>query len=250
MSPRMYAIVIVVAWLLTSVVMRIVLHRARTGSTGINRLRARPGSIEWIGGVLFVVSLVVMCITAIATRRRDDWTAWGLLGAAMATLGGGLTFVAQGSMGDSWRIGVDHSEQTALQTAGLYSIVRNPIFSAMILTAVGLAVLVPSLATVSGLIGLVVSIENRISSEDTAIASPTTKRTPDDSSRNPPLAAGRNRHTAARVTPGIGRLRDATCTERFARGSGRAHEVVEDCRRERPGGRSHRRDHVTSRSSP
>lgn len=40
-------------------------------------------------------------------------------------------------LGKSWRIGVDSSERTDLVTDGTFSVVRNPIFSAMSVFAVG-----------------------------------------------------------------------------------------------------------------
>jgi protein-S-isoprenylcysteine O-methyltransferase Ste14 len=55
-------------------------------------------------------------------------------------LGGlGLTLLAQQHMGASWRIGVDPDERTDLVTGGVFARVRNPIFSAMVLFAVGVA---------------------------------------------------------------------------------------------------------------
>jgi protein-S-isoprenylcysteine O-methyltransferase Ste14 len=46
-------------------------------------------------------------------------------------------------MGDSWRVGVDESEQTRLVTTGLFAWVRNPIFSFMGLSQLGLVLLIP-----------------------------------------------------------------------------------------------------------
>ncbi len=162
MTPKIYATMIVAAWLLTSVLVRVLLHRRKTGFTGIHRLRARTGSVEWIGGVLFVASLIVLCGSVIATGSNDDWTVRAAIAAAISTVGMGLTFVAQGALGDSWRIGVDPTETTTLRTQGLYSAVRNPIFSAMILTACGLVALAPSWISFVGFVGLVTSIELQV----------------------------------------------------------------------------------------
>jgi protein-S-isoprenylcysteine O-methyltransferase Ste14 len=162
MTPRIYGAVMVALWLLTAVLLRVLLHRRTTGFTGIHRLRARTGSVEWIGGVLFVASLIVLCGGVVAKGNGRDWTMRTAIAAAVSTLGVGLTFVAQGSLGDSWRIGVDPTERTTLRTQGLYSSVRNPIFSAMIVTAVGLVTLAPSWIAFVGLVGLVVSIELQV----------------------------------------------------------------------------------------
>jgi protein-S-isoprenylcysteine O-methyltransferase Ste14 len=162
MTPRAFGTVVVAAWLVTSVVIRVLLHRLKTGSAGVHGFHARTGSVEWIGGVLFVLSLIMLCGGVVAQGGNSDWTVRGLIGATLSALGVGLTFVAQGALGDSWRIGVDPTEQTTLRTAGLYSAVRNPIFSAMIFTAFGLAVLAPSAISIGGLVGLVLSIELQV----------------------------------------------------------------------------------------
>ncbi len=39
---------------------RTLLHRLRTGSTGFKDISGRPGSLEWVGGVLFVLLPVVL----------------------------------------------------------------------------------------------------------------------------------------------------------------------------------------------
>jgi protein-S-isoprenylcysteine O-methyltransferase Ste14 len=56
-------------------------------------------------------------------------------------------------MGDSLRIGVDPGERTALVTEGPFRWVRNPIYSAMLLYVVGVALMAPNVA---GLVALVV----------------------------------------------------------------------------------------------
>jgi hypothetical protein len=46
-----------------------------------------------------------------------------------------LTVIAQFAMAESWRIGVDPNERTPLVTTGAFAMVRNPIFTAMLVTA-------------------------------------------------------------------------------------------------------------------
>ena len=83
-------------------------------------------------------------------------------GAALAVAGVFLTFFAQMAMGDSWRVGVDEEETTALVTSGPFEWVRNPIYSAMIPTVLGLAMMVPNLASIAGLIVLIVALELQV----------------------------------------------------------------------------------------
>ena len=74
----------------------------------------------------------------------------------------GLTLAAQISMGDSWRIGVDENERTEMVTRGAFALVRNPIFSAMLVTAVGLTAMVPNVVALIGLVTLVVALELQV----------------------------------------------------------------------------------------
>lgn len=65
-------------------------------------------------------------------------TGWFLLASGWA-----VTIAAQHDMRSSWRVGID-DRPTALVTAGLFALVRNPIFSAMLLALAGVALIAPS----------------------------------------------------------------------------------------------------------
>ena len=60
---------------------------------------------------------------------------WVLLGAGTA-----LTVLAQIQMGASWRVGID-DRPTELVTGGLFRVVRNPIFTALLVFLAGFALL-------------------------------------------------------------------------------------------------------------
>jgi protein-S-isoprenylcysteine O-methyltransferase Ste14 len=91
-----------------------------------------------------------------------DITALHVLGAVLAVAGIAATFGAQVAMGASWRIGVDPGERTELVTSGPFALVRNPIYSAMLPTALGLALLVPSWVAFTGLAGLALALELQV----------------------------------------------------------------------------------------
>lgn len=57
------------------------------------------------------------------------------------------TVIAQLQMGNSWRIGIDEQNKTALVTHGLFNYSRNPIFLGMILTLSGVFMLIPNAIT-------------------------------------------------------------------------------------------------------
>jgi protein-S-isoprenylcysteine O-methyltransferase Ste14 len=63
--------------------------------------------------------------------------------------------LAEFQMGDSWRVGADPSEATSLVEHGLFSYIRNPIYSGILLYALGLFCLVPSLGSATA--GLVLA---------------------------------------------------------------------------------------------
>ena len=62
-------------------------------------------------------------------------------------------------MGATWRIGVRDGERTALVRAGPFAIVRNPIFSCMLLPAAGLTAPLPDALTLASAVCLLVAIE-------------------------------------------------------------------------------------------
>lgn len=75
-------------------------------------------------------------------------------------------FTAQMQMRDSWRIGIDYSENNALITHGLFAISRNPIFLGILVSYIGFFLMMPN--TLSFGLGLVsyVSISTQIRLEE------------------------------------------------------------------------------------
>jgi protein-S-isoprenylcysteine O-methyltransferase Ste14 len=83
-------------------------------------------------------------------------------GIAFATAGIAATVSAQLQMGDSWRIGVDEQESTALVHSGVFGLVRNPIYTSMFIFGLGAALLTPNLLACAGFLLLVASIELQV----------------------------------------------------------------------------------------
>ena len=80
-------------------------------------------------------------------------------GLAVGALGMLAVLAGQVTMGDSWRQGLDPAERTALVTSGAFRLIRNPIYTAVILTAAGLAVAVPNLLSIAGLALAIIGVE-------------------------------------------------------------------------------------------
>jgi protein-S-isoprenylcysteine O-methyltransferase Ste14 len=185
---------------------RTLIQLRRTGSTGFHGLGGKPGSAEWIAGVGFTVALLVgaaapvlALLDVVEPIAALDTTAVHVAGLVLAVAGIGLTFYAQVAMGASWRIGVDREERTQLVTTGPFALVRNPIFSAMLPTALGLTMLVPSWVALAGLAGLVFALELQVR----VVEEPYLLQ----------VHGGSYSTYAARVgrfTPGVGRLRGSS----------------------------------------
>jgi protein-S-isoprenylcysteine O-methyltransferase Ste14 len=65
-------------------------------------------------------------------------------------------------MGDSWRVGVDERERTALVASGPFRLVRNPIYTSMLLGMGGVALLTPNLVAALAVTTLVVALELQV----------------------------------------------------------------------------------------
>ncbi|MGE0068067.1 MAG: isoprenylcysteine carboxylmethyltransferase family protein [Solirubrobacterales bacterium] len=163
------ALVLYVVYLALAFGLRTLIQLRRTGSTGLHGLGGRPLSAEWIAGVGFTLALLVgaaapvlALLDVVEPISSLDTTAVHVLGLVLAVGGIAATFRAQIAMGASWRIGVDPDERTELVMDGPFALVRNPIFAAMLPTALGLTLLVPSWVAILGLVGLVVALELQV----------------------------------------------------------------------------------------
>lgn len=142
---------------------------ARTGDSG-NRRRWRPdATLEWWALALADVGYLLVGIAAPAAALAGT-PALGIVerpwvhaaGAVVAVVGITATLLAQLGLGASWRIGVEETETTDLVTTGPFALVRNPIFTALLFTLTGLALMVPNPVAVVGLVVAVAGIELQV----------------------------------------------------------------------------------------
>jgi protein-S-isoprenylcysteine O-methyltransferase Ste14 len=151
---------------LLAIGLRVAIHFRRTGDSGLRGLTGKPGSIEWFAGLGFVVAIAVGVLAAELAQNDKvnpvdalDTAFVHALGMVFYAVGLTGVLIAQGTMGGSWRVGVDPGERTALVTAGPFAIVRNPIYTAMIATILGLTLLVPSVLAFASMALLLLSLE-------------------------------------------------------------------------------------------
>jgi protein-S-isoprenylcysteine O-methyltransferase Ste14 len=195
------ALILFVAFMLLVGVVRAGIQRRRTGDTGDRRLTIRRSPFQWWADGLNGVGVLAVGVAApiaalfgldpLAVLHRPLVQGGGLV---LAVLGAVATFVAQMALGDSWRLGVDVGERTALVTSGAYRLVRNPIFTGVIATFAGLTLMVPNVIAVAGLAALVIGVQMEVRLEE----EPHLRRVHGD-------AYDRYAATVGRFLPGIGR---------------------------------------------
>jgi protein-S-isoprenylcysteine O-methyltransferase Ste14 len=148
--PRL-ALVLCGVWFASLFVFRTLLQWRKTGATGLHGFHGRVGSLPWLAGVAASAGLVLAPLAPLAALF--GWPAGTLLvghvgvhvaGAVLASAGIVGALLAQLAMGDSWRVGVDETEKTTFVTQGLFGWVRNPIFTFVGVSVVGLVWVVPN----------------------------------------------------------------------------------------------------------
>jgi protein-S-isoprenylcysteine O-methyltransferase Ste14 len=195
------------AWMLAGFVVltlfvRVAIQLRRTGRTGLIGLRRDAGLLDVLSGILFiggmamgVVSLQLVLQDSLEPIEALNTGGLHVIGIVLAALGGSAVFLAQLGMGASWRIGVSDEERTALVTTGWFSIVRNPIYSAMIVGWTGFALLVPTWLAFAGVVVIAAGLELQVR----AVEEPYLIRTHGDEYRGYGSRVGR-------FLPGVGRF--------------------------------------------
>lgn len=150
-------------------VVRTLIQRHRTGDWGNWRTLLPRGSLEWWGLAAVDLGLLLVGLGG----PLADWAGMPLLavadhavprgvGVVFAALGIAAAFGAQLAMGASWRIGVDEAERTALMTTGPFRLVRNPVFTAVAVAFLGMALMVPNPVAIAGLAVTLIGIEIQV----------------------------------------------------------------------------------------
>ncbi|MDP9188526.1 MAG: isoprenylcysteine carboxylmethyltransferase family protein [Actinomycetota bacterium] len=206
------ALALMVFFLVLAFGVRVAVALKTTGSSGISSLRVAP-TAELVGGGMFALATVLGAANpalaladAIPIWDELDTTAAHAAGTILCLAGILGTFVAQMAMGSSWRIGVDPSERTELVTGGIFASMRNPIYTFMIVTWTGFALLVPTWVALAAGVLLVAGIQIQVR----AVEEPHMIRTHGETYLEWACRVGR-------FVPGIGRLRPAPGGTRASR---------------------------------
>lgn len=148
----------------------------RHGDTGW-RMALGGGPVAVIAHVAFALSMVLALAAPVAALVTGEphrpggvealvdgplGATAGVVGALLLVCGTALVVSAQVQMGASWRIGVDSEEVTELVTTGLFTRVRNPIFTGMGVGVIGLALMVPNVLALATVVAAVVGLHLQV----------------------------------------------------------------------------------------
>lgn len=159
------ALVLLVLWIALVPGLRLVYQSRTTGDSGLRMTTGNAGRLQMWLAVLSTAALCAPGLAALAALAGLrplpflDRTGPEAAGVILALLGIGGAGVAQTSMGTSWRFGIDPRERTSLVVRGPFRLVRNPIYSMMFLTILGIALTVPNLVAATGLALLLLSMQ-------------------------------------------------------------------------------------------
>ena len=140
---------LLMAFVIVLMVWPVVRLRRQTGAWAVTLHRETAPGQRLIGvallgiqlaSVAFVATHAMYGPAALAVWPVPSFVTW--LGLGVAVAGIVLVAVAQHQMGASFRIGID-DEETALVEDGLFTIVRNPIFTGLVVLLGGMFVAVP-----------------------------------------------------------------------------------------------------------
>jgi len=169
MSVAVLAMLMLVAYAVLTLGVRIFVSIRQTGTTGLIGLREGASLLEIASGVVFVLGNLLGGFSPFAVER--DWI--GTLGWADGATGHGIgtilaaagiliVFAAQMGMGSSWRIGVAEDQATDLITGGFFAVTRNPIYTGMFVTWTGFFLMVPTVVAIVGFVLVTLGLEGQV----------------------------------------------------------------------------------------
>jgi protein-S-isoprenylcysteine O-methyltransferase Ste14 len=132
-------------------------HQRRTTGHDPEVLRRASSPLQRYFAQMIKV-LTWSAVVLIAAHSTADWLpglhrlglldnrTWDHVGLAIGLLGLAICAIAQWTMGNSWRVGIDTQSSTALVTGGIYRYVRNPTYLGLFLLNAGIWLIWPTCA--------------------------------------------------------------------------------------------------------
>lgn len=98
--------------------------------------------------------------------NRPGWDEIGLL---LGLLGLILCRIAQATMSDSWRVGIDEARPTELVTSGVFAHIRNPTYSGLFLVNIGMWLIWPTWPVLAFVLVFILLLEVQVRSEEQSL---------------------------------------------------------------------------------
>lgn len=162
MGTKHLALIMMIAFFVIVIAVRVGVQIKSSGDTGIRSgTKLKSSKERIISYVMFGTLLVQTTLTWLYSRNFieqhivvNNISLWA--GSLLCILGILVASYSQFAMGQNWRIGVDPDEVTDLVTSGIYSKIRNPIYTGCIVHGLGILLLAPNLMVLlSGIIGYI-----------------------------------------------------------------------------------------------
>lgn len=143
---------------------RVLAHRRRTGTSGVVLRRSAPGAPRRAAALLALGTVLVGAGPA-GHLAGVDW-AW-TPGDAFITHAAGILLLlaglawaawAQSTMREHWRMGQDEAERPELVTTGPFGRMRHPIYTGMVVVALGVTMTDPTYPGAAGVLLLAVGV--------------------------------------------------------------------------------------------
>jgi protein-S-isoprenylcysteine O-methyltransferase Ste14 len=139
----------------------LVRRRTRREAVRVAVVAGTPTASDCAASVLLIASVVMaadVVLRAVWPRAIEAALTLPLFADATAVRWGGLALMAAGLavyfvglfvLGASWRIGIDRDQPGPLVTAGPFAFVRHPLYSGVLLSTIGLALLTADVVVVA-----------------------------------------------------------------------------------------------------
>lgn len=149
-------------------------------ATGIDadviRRATRPiqGYFGFLERVMKVVIVVILLghfflphNLLLTTRLFGEKIIWiKVLGFTLGLIGLFISRIAQITIGNSWRVGIDVNSTPGLITTGIYRFVRNPTYTGIYLLCVGALILLPTILVSYWILAFFIMMEFQVRSEE------------------------------------------------------------------------------------
>jgi protein-S-isoprenylcysteine O-methyltransferase Ste14 len=121
--------------------------RKRIGKSANLKPRTPKEKLLWLGWTLMILGWLFQPLLIPNSQLPASLLTPLTLtsGITLIVLGYAATLWCYASMGDTWRIGVNRNEKTALVTRGPYRVIRHPIYGFQIVMLAGAALLLPTI---------------------------------------------------------------------------------------------------------